>query len=123
MNVVFLLILLVPKIAICKTIEYKCSYPKYASIEGIKTEKSFELTFMIDETTKKTYMKGNNGISELKMIDVQFGGISFLEITDGGNIVTTAIDKNNLSVHSRNSIIMGELVASQYYGKCIKNVN
>jgi hypothetical protein len=44
--------------------------------------------------------------------------VSFLEITGAGNVVTTTVTEKRISAHSRNSVIFGKLVPSQYYGSC-----
>ena len=47
-------------------------------------------------------------------------GMAFIEITDSGNVMTTAITSNGESVHSRNTVIIDSIVASQYYGRCVQ---
>ena len=65
-------------------------------------------------------MLGNNGNSPVVHID-KGNGISFIEITGLGNVMSTTIDKKMNSVHSRNSVgFSGELIPSQYYGSCVK---
>ncbi len=61
--------------------------------------------------------KGNNGSSEVIAFSSK-DRISFVEVTATKNIMSTAIDSKLNSVHSRNSVIAGKLVPSQYYGKC-----
>lgn len=98
---------------------YECLYSHYSNKEGLHdAEKGFKLTFVIDEEANKSYMVGNNGSSEVKYIDG--AGTVFVEITQVGNIMTTAIDAEMNSVHSRNSIILGKLLPSQYYGQCVR---
>jgi hypothetical protein len=47
-------------------------------------------------------------------------GITFIEITGGGNVMTTTIDQKMVSAHSRNTVVLGgDLLPSQYYGKCV----
>ncbi len=40
-----------------------------------------------------------------------------MEKTTTGNVITTTVDENKVSVHSKNVIIFG-LLPSQYYGTC-----
>ncbi len=47
------------------------------------------------------------------------GRIAFLEVTATGNLMTTTIDSNGVSAHSRHTVAMGELLASQFYGTCV----
>jgi hypothetical protein len=48
------------------------------------------------------------------------GGMTFIEMIDGGKVLTTTIDPSGKSVHSRNIIVEGEILPSQYYGTCSK---
>ena len=42
----------------------------------------------------------------------------FIEFTGSGNVVTTTITEKGVSVHSRNSVVFGKLIPSQYYRTC-----
>lgn len=109
---------IVPLIAFGSPITYSCNYPIYSDENGRhKVKEKFELTFLIDGSTGKSYMMGNLGNTEVKLFQND-KNISFVEITTTQNIMTTSVDSKLNSVHSRNSIIYGELVPSQYYGKC-----
>jgi hypothetical protein len=96
-----------------------CDYRKAATPDGLEAigKNEFKLNFIIDSTTGKAYVLGNNGSEEVTMLS-SGKGISFIEITDVGNVMVTTVDASGISVHSRNSIILGELVPSQYYGSC-----
>lgn len=94
-----------------------CNYEKYSNMEGTHKAEDFILTFIIDAENKKYYMLGNNGAEEVHFID-NLEGFSFLEITATGNVMSTTIDSNKTSVHSRHTVI-GGLIPSQYYGACI----
>ncbi len=84
-----------------------------------KVKDRFVLTFIVDMTKKTAYMLGSQGTEEVTLIPSGVGeGVSFVEITGVGNVMTTAIDSKGNSVHSRNTIIHGEIVPTQYYGKC-----
>ena len=78
-----------------------------------------ELNFIIDTNTGKGYILGSQGSAEVFVVK-QSSGISFVEITGTGNVMSTVIDKQMNSTHSRHTIIFGEAITSQYYGKCIK---
>ncbi len=41
-----------------------------------------------------------------------------LELLSTGAVQTTTIDINNKSVHSRHTLMFGDLMPSQYYGRC-----
>ena len=121
MNKYFAIILLVfSGSAFADTTTYICDYPTYSDQEGShKVKGKFVLTFIVDKAANKTYMLGNLGTTEIKRFE-SFDQIAFIDVTDTGNIMTTAIDANMNSVHSRNTVLLGELIPSQYYGKCEK---
>ena len=101
------------------TTTFTCSFPVSASPSGLKKEsKPFELRFIADPQAVKAYLIGNNGSSEVKAIGNKGDGMTFIEITDTGNIMVTAITGSGEAVHSRNGILSGKLIPSQYYGKC-----
>ncbi len=102
-----------------ETTTYVCNYSSYVNEEGLHSvEEEFVLTFLVDLETDKAYMLGNAGSTEVRML-TSSGGVSFIEITSVGNVMTTAIDTKGKSVHSRNSVMFGELLPAQYYGKCV----
>ena len=102
--------------SIAKTITLHCNYPVFSSEKGLDKD-DFELTFIVDETEKVAYMVGNNGSEEVHRVDA-VDGWSFIEVTTGGNVMSTAVTSKLKSVHSRNTNMFGELVATQYYGTC-----
>lgn len=95
-----------------------CDYSKYSDEEGVHSVKDkFTLTFIVDKEKGTAYIFGNQGSAEVDMLPSEFG-FTFIEITDAGNVMTTTIDSVGDSVHSRNTVIRGKLVPTQYYGKC-----
>ncbi len=101
------------------TMAFTCDYQLIASQEGLKKpSQGFVLRFVVDTNKNSAYMLGNIGSVEVTMISTQ-GGITFVEVTEVGNVMTTTVANNGDSVHSRNSIVLGDLVPSQYYGKCV----
>jgi hypothetical protein len=119
-NLAIALAALLPCFAVAATTSYVCSYTVEASPKGLaKQEKPFELRYVVDITTKKAYLVGNAGSSEVEIIP-NTDGISFVEITNSGNVMVTAITANGASVHSRNGIMFKDLVPSQFYGKCLR---
>lgn len=119
MKYLLLFLLLLPIPVIADTTNYSCNYTSYSDSEGNhKVKDKFELNFIVDSATGKSYLLGNAGSSEVKVLEFE-DRISFLEITGTGNIMSTAIDSKLNSVHSRNSILFGEVLPSQYYGKCV----
>ena len=108
------------RISFAETITIICSYETYAASDGIhKVKDDFILTFIVDTENEKSYMLGNAGTEEILLVGSFDDWLSFIEITDTGNVMTTAIDSNKVSVHSRNTIMFNELIPSQYYGSCI----
>ena len=116
-----LIILVVVTSPVChaSTTSFACSFSNAASPSGVKKEsKPFELRFVSDDQTKKAYLIGNNGSSEVTPVENRGGGVTFVEITDSGNVIVTTITSSGEAVHSRNGIISEKLIPSQYYCKC-----
>lgn len=113
-----LLLFLPAAVTLADTTTYSCNYTSYSDQEGNhKVKEKFELNFIVDKATGKSYLLGNNGSSEVKMLEIG-DQLAFLEVTATGNLMTTAIDSKLNTVHSRNSVMFGEMLPSQYYGKC-----
>lgn len=97
---------------------FECDYRTYSDGEGLhKVGEPFRLTFLIDSKAKKAYLIGNNGSSEVEVIQ-NSDGLTLVEVTGTGNVMVTAITSKGTSVHSRNGIMMGDIIPSQYYGSC-----
>ena len=113
------IIFLFSAVSFASPISYVCNYESYSDEEGNhKTKEQFLLTFVVDTENGKGYIVGNQGSEEVAVIPHKIGGIAFVEVTGSGNVMTTAIDNAGNSVHSRNTSIGGELIPTQYYGKC-----
>ena len=102
-------------------VTFTCDFPNYVTDENRGTQNNFKAVFELDTTSKKSYMKGNNGISEVLNIPGA-EGISFIERLTTGAVQTTTIvllpeSQLGNAVHSRHSLISG-LVPSQNYGFC-----
>ena len=107
-------------LARAETTTFECDYKTYGDSKGLhKVEEPFRLTFLIDTSSKKAYLIGNVGSSEISLVP-NTEGLTLVEITDSGNVMTTAITSKGKSVHSRGSIVFNDLVPSQYYGSCQK---
>lgn len=99
------------------TTSYTCKYNLTATQNGLSDEE-FSLQFIHDAVSKKAYMIGNLGSTEVIVVPNN-AGISFVEITDVGNVMSTSINTSGKSVHSRHTIWDGEnMQPSQYYGQC-----
>ena len=113
------IVILLPAFAFADTETCFCNYQTYSDQSGnhhVKEE--FTLTFVIDKEKKSAYIIGNQGSSEVMLLPSKMGGITFIEITGAGNVTSTTVDSNGMSVHSRNTVINGKLVPTQYYGTC-----
>lgn len=102
-------------------VTFTCDFPNYVTDEDRGTQNNFKAVFELDTISKKSYMKGNNGISEVLNIPGA-EGISFIERLTTGAVQTTTIvllpeSQLGNAVHSRHSLISG-LVPSQNYGFC-----
>ena len=117
---VVLILLCMPLVVYGETETFICNYSSHSDANGNhKVTDKFVLTFIVDMKKKTAYMLGNQGSEEVTLIPSGVGeGVSFVEITGVGNVMTTAIDSKGKSVHSRNTIINGKILPTQYYGKC-----
>ena len=114
------MLVFIPTLVYGDTETFICNYSTYSDANGNhKVTDKFVLTFIVDMTKKTAIMLGSQGTEEVTLIPSGVGeGISFIEITGAGNVMTTAIDSKGNSVHSRNTILDGGIVPTQYYGKC-----
>ena len=111
---------LLPCLANAATTSYVCRFTVEASPKGLAKQQSpFELRFVVDTETKKAYLVGNAGSSEVEIVP-NTNGVSFIEITNSGNVMVTAIATSGAAVHSRNGIMFKNLVPSQSYGTCVR---
>lgn len=98
------------------TSTYECQFDTFSNGKTIAKE-DFKLTFLLDEESGKAYVVGNNGSNEVAHI-YRGDGRTFVEITNTGNVMSTTLTPEMDAVHSRHSVMLGELMPSQYYGKC-----
>ncbi|MBI5580358.1 MAG: hypothetical protein HY895_14490 [Deltaproteobacteria bacterium] len=112
---------LTPGPARCDTITYTCQYQSYSDQKGNhKMPEDFKLVFAVDTTKVTAKTVGSKGSFDVEMLYSPSGGMTFIEMIDGGKVLTTSIDPAGKSVHSRNIIVEGEILPSQYYGACSK---
>lgn len=112
-----LLISLLPSYAYAETLVCEFSSYHSQSETSLQTTTEFELTFRYDLITSEAFLEGNNGISSVLLVN-GYEGLTFLEILPTGSVQSTTVQMNGAAVHSRHSIILGDLVPSQYYGLC-----
>jgi len=100
-------------------VTFVCNYDSYSNTTGNhKVKSKFVLTFIVDNKNESAYIIGNNGSEKVAYFSHPMGGNAFVEVTTTKNIMSTAIDNKGNSVHSRNTLLNGGLIPSQYYGKC-----
>jgi len=119
MKFVTALFLLMPVAAFAGVKEFACDYSSYSDLEGVhELESVYEVVFKVDEDAGKSVRLSENGNNEVNV--VYFGAeITFLEVTKTGNVESTLIAKNLNSVHTRNTVMMGDISPMQYYGTCV----
>ena len=116
----FSMIFLFTSSAYCKTETIICQYPTFSDQEGNHPDKQkFTLTFIVDKENGEAYILGNQGSAHVILVPNKVdGGFTFIEVTPAGNVMTTTIDSKGGTVHSRNTILYGKIVPTQYYGTC-----
>jgi tetratricopeptide (TPR) repeat protein len=106
--------------ASARLVQYDCHYTKFHSPASnrIQDAKNLAIEFSVDTITNRAVSMGNKGLSDVTFITGTYG-ITFHEELTTGTVQTTTITKDGDSVHSRHSMISGDLVPSQYYGACV----
>lgn len=117
MKIIQILVIALFSTPVFATTTFTCNFNVFADNEGLH-EEELSLTFLIDADAEKAYMIGNNGSSEVAHI-YRGDGRSFIEITTTGNVMVTTITPDMKAVHSRNSVMFGMLMPSQFYGVCV----
>lgn len=103
--------------AMAAVLVFDCVYDEICvPKEGCKSGE-LRLEFNVDENDGSAFLIGNNGLAEVRLINGN-DGASFLELLPSGAVQTTTMDSMGASVHSRHTIISGNLVTSQYSGAC-----
>ena len=104
-----------------ETVTYSCRYESYSDEKGVhKVSEEFKLVFAVDTEKQTAQVVGDKGKFNVDMLPAEKGGLAFVEMIDGGKVLTTSIDQAGKSVHSRNIILEGRISPSQYYGICSK---
>ena len=105
--------------AYAETMTFVCAYDRFTDDErGLRPiSPPFALTFVVDVDRDTAYVIGNNGSAAVTVTpgDLMF---TFTEVTKGGSVQTTSIGTSGTSVHSRHTAYKGNLIPSQYYGRC-----
>lgn len=107
--------------AFSDTVTYSCRYDSYSNEKGLhKVQDEFRLAFAVDTEKETAQIITDKGKFNVDMLPSPIGGMTFVEMVDGGKVLTTSIDVDGKSVHSRNIILEGRISPSQYYGTCSK---
>lgn len=115
--VIFIFVTLSSTHSIAETL-FDCEYDHYSSDDlRVEKAKNFNLLFLVRDDGSAS-MIGNLGAEPLKIRTPSDDAINFIETTDTGNLMLTTIDSELKSVHSRHTVMYGELVPTQYYGQC-----
>ena len=102
-----------------QTLTIECTYSTFGDKDGQRElSEPFVLTYIIDPAKESVYVVGDRGSGKVDQVPGH-GGLSFIEITDNGSVITTTFDSKGASVHSRNTTLNGILIPSQYYGQCV----
>jgi hypothetical protein len=117
------LLSLAPIQALCDSVTYTCRYQTYVDDKGVhKPEDDLKLVFLVDSSNESAKMVSSDGKSDVNvdMLYSPSGGMAFIEKKSGADVFTTSIDEHGRSVHSRNTIVDGQMSPAQYYGRCSK---
>lgn len=93
-----------------------CSFNERLDKSGM-AEEQMELTFRVDSITQKAYMEGNIGVVDVRLF-IGDDAFSFTERLLSGAIQATTITRDGYAVHSRHTILLGEVLPAQHFGYC-----
>ncbi len=96
---------------------FVCVFDKHVSAKTsrLSSTNPLRIEFMVDGTGD-AFAVGQY-INPVRVIPGD-NGVTFLEVLVTGAVQTTTMNTEGKAVHSRHTIIAGELVPSQYYGTC-----
>ena len=99
-----------------EVLTWDCNFNKRVDENGTTLD-PMRLIFRIDSVSQKAFMEGNAGIVE---VGLHIGGnaFSFTERLASGVIQTTTITRDGIAVHSRHTVLLGEILPAQHLGRC-----
>lgn len=99
-----------------EVLTWECDF-SYRTDDDGRTAEAMTLLFKVDTFSRKAYMEGNAGIVE---VDYWIGdsAFSFMEKAGSGSVQTTTVMPSGEVVHSRNTVLLGQIVAAQHFGRC-----
>ncbi len=101
-----------------------CEFTTYATDKGSFNDDVMKFTIITNDNNNTFTMKRNNGVSTTGNTIRGDKGLSFLEVSELGNITTTTMtivppaEDRQQAVYSMNILAGGKLLARQYYGTC-----
>ena len=105
-----------PGSAVADVLTWQCDFDTRTTLEGVESE-PFALEFRVDTSTGIAYMQGNVGLVSVEVF-VGDEGFTFIQRVTSGTVQTTTIAASGEAVHSRNTLLLGEIVAGQHFGRC-----
>lgn len=101
---------------LAEVLAWECNFT-YRIAEDGRSDERLPLVFRIDTLSERAFMEGNIGIVD---VDIHIGdaAFTFIEKPASGIVHTTTVTRDGLAVHSRNTVILGEIVAAQHFGTC-----
>ena len=119
-TIILILFMCFTSLTTAASLNYSCVYPTYTDRAGVKQSDGEDSPFsfeIIQYSNDKAIMKGNLSMTPLLVIKGN-GQVSFVEVTQTKNVMVTTITDSLESVHSRNLVMFGKFVTSQYFGSC-----
>lgn len=101
-----------------------CEFTTYATVKGNFSDDVMKFTIITNDSNGTFTMNRSNGISTTGNMIRGDKGLSFLEVSELGNITTTTmavvppVEDQQEAVYSMNILVGGKLLARQYYGTC-----
>lgn len=102
---------------------FTCEFKNYATEKGSFSDDIMRFSLVTNDHNGTFIRKGKKGVYGGNTIKGD-KGLSFVEVSKRGNITITTMsslssgEEDQKSVHSRNILFDGKLMASQYYGTC-----
>jgi hypothetical protein len=112
-------VVLSPSVSMGAVLTFSCKYPTFSSDEEfLKKDNTMAFLVMVDTITGESFMIGNLGRSKLELHLGEEAWTFSSKLVTGAMQTITIVKDSLVSVHSRHSVIFGEITPSQYYGKC-----
>lgn len=99
-----------------EVLKWNCEFEIRIDADGAENE-LMPLAFTVDTESHLAFMEGNVGVVEVEIF-IGDEAFSFIQRITSGSLQTTTILRSGFAVHSRNTVISGELVAAQHFGRC-----